>query len=166
MTDTGVSIVPDMLHKVFDMYTQVGRSLDRAKGGLGIGLSLVKKNLVELQGGTVTGAGPTAWPCSSRSRGMSAGRPTPGRTPLTAAYEYRPDVVLLDIGLPGMNGYDVAREIRRDSSLGRPALVAVTGLGTEKDKWRAREAGFDDHLTDLAGPADWQAPVPAVPPPA
>jgi CheY-like chemotaxis protein len=62
-----------------------------------------------------------------------------------------------------MNGYDVAREIRRDSSFGRPALVAVTGWGTEDDKRRAREAGFDDHLTKPAGPADLQALLTRVP---
>ena len=66
---------------------------------------------------------------------------------LAVAREFRPEIVLLDIGLPGMNGYEVARNLRRMPELSHPVLVAVTGWGSEEDRRRTREAGFDHHLT-------------------
>ena len=69
-----------------------------------------------------------------------------GARALDAARAQRPDLMLVDIGLPGMNGYEVAREIRRDATLSHCTLVALTGYGREEDKRKARAAGFDDHL--------------------
>jgi CheY-like chemotaxis protein len=72
---------------------------------------------------------------------------------LAAAAAFHPDVILLDIGLPGMSGYEVARQLRADSRFSRTVLIAVTGWGSSEDRQRSREAGFDDHLTkpiDLA----------------
>jgi CheY-like chemotaxis protein len=72
---------------------------------------------------------------------------------LPAALEFRPEVVLLDIGLPGMNGYEVARALRAEPRLGRLTLIALTGWGADDDRRRALAAGFDHHLTkpvDLA----------------
>ena len=70
-----------------------------------------------------------------------------GKTVLQAAIEFEPDVVLLDIGLPGMSGYDVARQLRADARFSRTLLIAVTGWGGADDRRRSREAGFDEHLT-------------------
>ena len=202
--DTGVGIPADMLPKVFDMFTQVGRSIDRAQGGLGIGLTLVRR-LVELHGGTVeaTSDGPSrgstftvrlplgiaeeAPRATSSSDGdvPSSGVARPlkvlvvddnvdgaeslaellqfsghetevahtGPAALTAARAFEPDVVFLDIGLPGMTGYEVAQQLRAEKGHEGIVLVALTGWGTEEDRRQAREAGFDHHLTkpvDLA----------------
>ncbi|WP_437573236.1 ATP-binding protein [Sorangium sp. So ce887] len=196
VADNGVGIPADMLSKVFDMFTQVGRSIDRAQGGLGIGLTLVKR-LVELHGGTIhaesEGAGrgstftvrlPLAAAAEVASRPSSAGpaKGAPlatlrvlvvddsvdgaeslalllrisghetravhtGPEALTATRELGADIVFLDIGLPGMNGYDVARRLRAEPDLAGLFLVALTGWGTEEDRRQAREAGFDHHLT-------------------
>jgi CheY-like chemotaxis protein len=188
-----------MLTEVFEMFTQVHRSLERCQTGLGIGLALVKR-LVELHGGTVTafspglGRGSTftiRLPVEEASAGETeplpvAAAPAPTRLPasgrrvlvvddnvdgaeslarvlqmrghvtrtahggpegLEAARAFHPHVVLLDIGLPGMNGYEVARRLREQSPASRPVLVAITGWGTEDNKRQASEAGFDFHLT-------------------
>ncbi len=195
--DTGIGIRAELLPQVFDLFAQVDTALERAQGGLGIGLFLVKK-LVELHGGSVeahsAGRGQGAefivrLPVASEDRatqGASAEAgarpvaPLPARrvlvvddnrdaaeslgtllrmlghevylafdglTALEAARRYRPDLVLLDIGLPGMHGYDVAQRIRKQPELREVVLVAVTGWGQEEDRRRAREAGFDHHLT-------------------
>jgi PAS domain S-box-containing protein len=197
VADDGVGIPADMLEQVFSLFTQVGRTLDRAQGGLGIGLYLVR-SLVELHGGTVSAAseGPgrgsvftIRMPCllpataanTSGQREAPAGRSSEeglkvlvvddnvdaaeslatvlqmtGRKTLTvydgpgvlqAARDFAPDIVLLDIGLPGMSGYDVARQLRADPDLSRSVLIAVTGWGSEEDRRRSHEAGFDEHLT-------------------
>jgi CheY-like chemotaxis protein len=76
-----------------------------------------------------------------------------GRGVLEAAREFGPDIVLLDIGLPGMSGYEVARQLRADPRFSRTLLLAVTGWGSAEDRRRSHEAGFDEHLTkpvDLA----------------
>lgn len=191
--DYGVGIPEDMLPRVFDLFTQVGRTLDRAQGGLGIGLSLVKR-LVELHGGRIqaTSGGPgkgsvfTVWLPLAHERRVTP-RSTPavptvqvsrrilvvddnqdgaasmammlrlsghetlvahdGYSALAAAREFEPEVVLLDIGMPGMSGYEVARKGRADGTFTNTVLVAVTGWGSENDKLLAREAGFDFHLT-------------------
>jgi PAS domain S-box-containing protein len=194
--DSGIGIPREMLGKVFDLFTQVERTLDRSQGGLGIGLTLVKR-LTEMHGGTVEAHsdGPglgsefvvrlplaPARPLLPRagSDGEPAGQPAPqgrrvlivddsrdsarslatlltllgnevrtahdGRQALEVATAYCPEVVLLDIGLPGMSGYDVARALRARPELGRPVLVAVTGYGSEEDRRLAEEAGFDRHL--------------------
>ncbi|MDI1481034.1 GAF domain-containing protein [Polyangium sp. y55x31] len=194
--DTGVGIPAEMLPRVFDMFTQVGRSIDRAQGGLGIGLTLVRR-LVELHGGTVEAAsdGPSRGSIftvrlplgaaeeaqaenpsgDAPSKGAAGGLKVlvvddnvdgaeslaellqltghttevahTGPSALVAARAFEPDVVFLDIGLPGMTGYEVAQRLRAEEALGRVVLVALTGWGTEEDRRQAREAGFDYHLT-------------------
>jgi CheY-like chemotaxis protein len=81
---------------------------------------------------------------------------TDGAAAVTKARELRPDLVLLDIGLPGMDGYQVARELRRSRELDRSVLVALTGYGQEEDRLRSREAGFDEHLVKPASIDDLQ----------
>lgn len=191
--DHGVGIPEDMLPRVFDLFTQVGRTLDRAQGGLGIGLSLVKR-LVELHEGRIqaSSSGPgkgttfSVWLPLARERRISprsvpaqpakqvsrrilvvddnqdgaasmammlrlSGHDTrvahDGFSALSSAREFEPEVVLLDIGMPGMSGYEVARKGRADGTFANAVLVAVTGWGSENDKLLAREAGFDFHLT-------------------
>lgn len=201
--DTGVGIPPELLPHVFDLFTQAGRSLDRAQGGLGIGLSLVKQ-LTELHGGRVAafstaGEGSefvVRLPVSSHEA-RSASDESDGDSPLVsrdsppatllkvlvvdddvdtvlgfsmllrasghdvrtahdglsaveAAIDYRPDVVLLDIGLPGLNGYEVAKRIRQNSSLKHTVLIALTGYGQDTDRQTSQEAGFDHHLVKPA----------------
>jgi len=199
VTDSGLGIPSEMLAEVFEMFTQVNRTLHRAQGGLGIGLALVKR-LVELHGGSIRaqspglGAGstftvrlPSALPQEKEKEPEptpeTAGAPPPpksgrrvlvvddnvdgavslakvlefcghetrtaysGSEALDAARPFNPDVVFLDIGLPGMNGYDVAKQFRDEPSLSGTVLVALTGWGSEDDKRRSKEAGFDFHLT-------------------
>ena len=198
VVDTGIGIPSAMLPKVFDLFTQVDHTLDRSQGGLGIGLTLVRR-LVELHGGTVSvqseGAGrgsvfTVELPLTDsarveatarkplrgdaptrkilvvddqvdaasvlarllRARGHQARATGDGASALEAIAADRPDVVLLDIGLPGMNGYEIARRIRADAALTSVLLVALTGYGQDADIRLAREAGFDHHLvkpTDL-----------------
>jgi PAS domain S-box-containing protein len=199
VTDNGVGISSEMLPKVFDLFTQVGRSIDRSQGGLGIGLSLVRK-LVEMHDGTVTAEsaglgegstftvrlplanGSTAHAIDTAARvgnhqstlayrilvvddnvdaakslallftigGHETYTAHDGPAAIEAAGRVRPDVVFLDIGLPGMNGYEVAEKLRKDEGLPRPFLVALTGWGSDVDRKRSREAGFDFHLVKPA----------------
>ncbi len=195
--DTGMGIPREMLPKVFDLFTQAERTLDRSEGGLGIGLTLVRR-LTEMHGGSVEAfsAGPgqgsefvvrlpllTAVPPAPepeepvelpgrtgpvpprrilvvddnqdsaeslamllRLFGNDVRTAHDGHLALAVAEAYRPDVVLLDIGLPGINGYDMARAIRKMPALDQAVLVALTGYGAEEDRRRSREAGFDAHL--------------------
>jgi signal transduction histidine kinase/CheY-like chemotaxis protein len=191
--DNGVGIPEAMLGEVFQMFTQVNRTLERAQGGLGIGLALVRK-LMNLHGGSVEaasaglGQGSTfrvrlaaAAPPADRALDTRASdQPGPealrvlvvddnvdaavtlsmlldfsghttrmehtGEAGLLAFVEFQPDVVFCDIGLPGIDGNEVARRIRADESGTSATLVAVTGWGGEEDKQRTRDAGFDFHL--------------------
>jgi PAS domain S-box-containing protein len=193
--DDGVGIPPEMLGRIFDMFTQVDRSLERSQGGLGIGLSLVKR-LVEMHGGSVEahseglGRGsefvvrlPSIAPRETRGAKTSGRSDGLGRSPLCrilvvddntdaaltlgamlelqghevrTAYDglaaleiaasFQPDVALLDIGLPGMNGRETARRIRSQPWGREMLLVAVTGWGQGEDKKRSIEAGFDLHM--------------------
>ena len=210
ITDNGVGIPGDMLPEVFEMFSQVGRNLDRAQGGLGIGLTLVRR-LTEMHGGTVTaqsrGAGtgstfsvriPLA-PSPSLARRDHAHEPARpasaarrlrvlvvddnvdgaqalalliavhahetvlahnGPDALRRLADFRPHLAIIDIGLPGLSGYDVAQRMRlweatRD---GRPTfLVALTGWGSEEDKARSLDAGFDLHLTKPVDPREVEA---------
>jgi signal transduction histidine kinase len=199
--DTGVGIPPDMLGRVFELFTQVDRSLDRSEGGLGIGLTLVR-SLVELHGGTVEaqsdgpgrgsrfvvrlpaladgdrkGVRPEDPPARAGSPARRilvvddngdaadslalllsiAGHATrtarDGPQALAAAEEFRPEVVILDLGLPGIDGYEMARRLRERYGPDAPLLVALTGYGQEEDRRRSHEAGFDHHVVkppDLA----------------
>ena len=192
--DSGVGIPPEMLSQVFEMFTQIDQSLERAKGGLGIGLTLVKR-LVEMHGGSVTAQSEgsnrgsefnvrlpilietppsvqeVASPLASmqtrdrrilvvddnhdaaaslamllRLTGSETIVAHDGVEAVEKASTYRPHVVLLDIGLPKMNGYDVCRTIRQQAWGRDIVLVALTGWGQEEDRRRATEAGFDGHL--------------------
>jgi PAS domain S-box-containing protein len=196
LRDTGVGIAPELLPHVFDLFTQAERSLDRSRGGLGIGLALVQR-LVEMHGGRVEvhsalGEGSefvvrlpvAAEPAAPLLkplllRGGTAGvaphglrvlvvddnvdtadsltllvelldhdvrTAYDGLTALEVAVKYRPNVALLDIGLPGLNGYEVATRIRQQAGLEGMVLVAITGYGQESDRQLATEAGFDHHL--------------------
>jgi signal transduction histidine kinase/ActR/RegA family two-component response regulator len=201
--DSGVGIPPEMLPRVFDLFTQVDRSLERSWGGLGIGLSLVKR-LVEMHAGTVTarsdghgrgsdfeirlpvssGDGPVTRPASraevespkapphrilvvddnpdsaeSLARLLQhAGNETQvaqdGMEAIERAAAFRPDVILLDIGLPKLNGYDACRRIREQPWGKDMVLVALTGWGQEDDRRRSRDVGFDHHLVKPVEPGD------------
>jgi signal transduction histidine kinase/ActR/RegA family two-component response regulator len=190
--DTGVGIAPEILPRVFDLFTQAARSLDRSQGGLGIGLALVQR-LVEMHGGTVAASStlgqgsefvlrlpvvpaPQPQPPSPPEKAQPTGpclrvlvvddnvdtvttlamlvqesghdvrTAYDGPAVLEAALDYRPNVVLLDIGLPGLDGFEVAKLLRRQPALQHAVLVAMTGYGRESDRQRSREAGFDHHL--------------------
>jgi PAS domain S-box-containing protein len=196
--DNGMGIPPDMLGTVFDMFTQINRTLDRAQGGLGIGLSLVK-TLVEMHGGSVQAASggidlgcefmvtlpmalgaalevhaaPAVSAVLAGRRilvvddnvdaaetmamllelsGHEARSAFGGQEALEVACLFRPDVVFLDIGLPGMNGYEVARRLLADPATARAKLIALTGWGTEDDIRKSKMAGFHAHLTKPVDP--------------
>jgi CheY-like chemotaxis protein len=192
--DTGVGIAPEVLPRVFDLFTQAEQTLARSQGGLGIGLALVRR-LVEMHRGRIEahsalGQGsefvvtlpstlpvaahvPLAVPETSESTtrslrmmvvddnvdtvdslallmkelGHDVRKAYDGSAALQAALDYRPDVILLDIGLPGLDGYQLATRIREQSALQDTVLVALTGYGHESVRQRSLEAGFDHHLT-------------------
>jgi PAS domain S-box-containing protein len=193
VSDTGMGIPPDALGDVFGMFAQVNRTLDRAQGGLGIGLALARR-LIEMHGGTISahseglgrgstftvrlplaaGAPAAAGPDDGvatdapkqrvlvvddnadaaeslammlRLEGHEARCATSAVEGLAAVSEFRPQVVFLDIGMPGMNGHEVARRLRADERHRGLYLIAASGWGGEADKRLAREAGFDLHLT-------------------
>jgi CheY-like chemotaxis protein/anti-sigma regulatory factor (Ser/Thr protein kinase) len=156
--DTGVGMAPELLPHIFEMFTQAERSLDRSQGGLGIGLCLVQR-LVELHGGTVdvhsvVGEGSefiVRLPVL-RTSGHDVRIAHDGQTGLEASLDHTPDVVLLDIGLPGLSGYDVAMRMRQQPGLGHVMFIAMTGYGQGAALQRSQEAGFDHHLVK---PADF-----------
>ncbi|MCA9070056.1 MAG: PAS domain S-box protein, partial [Planctomycetaceae bacterium] len=192
LTDTGIGIEPDLLPNVFDLFTQAQGSLDRAQGGLGIGLTLVHR-LVTMHDGTVeaSSAGPNlgstftvklpimkrgsqnaeevvtnstitqnrtilvvddnvgAASMLSKLLGMLGNHRVKtahdGVSALEAILESHPQIVLLDIGLPGMNGYEVAKAVRTRSEFDDVLLIALTGYGQKEDRLRSKKAGFDEH---------------------
>ena len=199
--DNGIGIAPENLQRVFEMFTQVGRSLEQSRGGLGVGLAL-SQWLVRLHGGAIEvhsdglGRGsefvvrlplaenpivvphaPTAdavQPLTAARRvlvvddnrdfadslaevlrlaGNEARVSYNGIEAFETAGHWRPDVVLLDIGMPQLNGYETARRIRAAGGRERPVLVAITGWGQEQDRRRSRDAGFDHHLVKPVDPA-------------
>ncbi|XYJ08913.1 response regulator [Telluria sp. B2] len=214
VSDTGVGIAPDLLPHVFDVFVQGSISLDRAQGGLGIGLALVRR-LVELHGGSVSatsggagGAGsaftirlPRAEPAKGSEPAEAApaghaGRPTvlliednedgremmatmldvygypvlqsaDGLDGVALATSRLPKVALVDIGLPGIDGYEVARRLRANPETRAMRLIALTGYGLADDQRRVLEAGFDMHLVkpvdiaQLLGALGEPAPLPA-----
>jgi PAS domain S-box-containing protein len=196
--DSGVGISSVLLPRVFDLFVQSDRSLDRSQGGLGIGLAVVKR-LVEMHGGGVNasseGVGrgarfeirlpmisePIAQAASVPQRSIPARRILVVDDNVDAALSlsqlleldghtthavygalealeqislFKPDIVLLDIGLPQMNGYEVARRLRERNDVPPLKLVALTGYGQSEDRRRALAAGFDAHL---AKPVDLSA---------
>ena len=194
VADDGVGLSAELRERVFDLFTQADRSLDRQQGGLGIGLTLVRR-LVELHGGSASvesdgqGKGSTftvrlpgieapapssAPAATSRSPGPKSGRilivddnrdmvqslaillrgegfqvhlAHDGPAGLEAVTRFGPDAVVLDLGLPGLDGFEVARRLRSGSPPFRGPLIAMSGYGREAEKQRAIAAGFDLHLT-------------------
>jgi two-component system CheB/CheR fusion protein len=192
VVDTGVGIAPEMVSRLFQPFSQADSSSDRSKGGLGLGLTLVK-GLVELHGGQVTaqsagldqGAEFTVWlplameqAAASQAGSESAAKSRRrvlvieddieaadslrdvlafgehdvevahnGPVGIARAREFRPDVVLCDMGLPGMDGFEVARAFKADELLKGILLVAVGGSALPEDLQRSIEAGFEHHLT-------------------
>ncbi len=195
VSDNGIGISPEMLPKVFELFTQVERSLDRSQGGLGVGLTVVKR-LVEMHSGRVEaisgGAGggsefivrlPAI--ASPPETETLADAPTESRSPLAPmrvlvvddnadaadslawllrhgehevrtahdgrkavelAREFRPQAVVLDLGLPELDGYEVARRLRQNADTRGALLVAVSGYGQQEHRRRSSEAGFDYHF--------------------
>jgi PAS domain S-box-containing protein len=196
--DNGIGIPADNLERIFDMFAQVDRSIEQSQGGLGIGLTLVKR-LLQMHGGSISAhsdgvdrgsefvvrlpvvaaptdsaAPPTPEPVRGHRvlvvddntdaavslamllemTGNTAFTAHDGAAAIEAAERHRPDVLLLDIGLPKMNGHDVCRHVRAQP-WGRDIIViALTGWGQEHDRKRSRDAGFDGHLVK---PVDYDA---------
>ena len=211
--DNGIGIEPDLLPRVFDLFEQGKRALDRNQGGLGVGLTLVQR-LVRLHQGRVeaSSAGPgrgaefrVYLPClpspavsaaaGALATASQARRPRrvlvvednpdvaettatmltlaghtlrvapDGIQALASAEEFAPEVVLLDVGLPRLDGYQVARRMRQLPATRHALLIGLTGYGMAADRQRGREAGFDHHLLKPADPAalyalieDWPGP--------
>jgi PAS domain S-box-containing protein len=196
--DTGVGMAPHLLLRVFDLFVQGERRLDRTQGGLGIGLTLVRR-LVELHGGTVEAFSegpdrgsrftvrlhaiiaprasgearrPPGWSVASRrilviednadaramlrhlleSAGHEVHEASDGRQGLDMALSLQPDVALIDLGLPGLDGYEIARRLRAADERRNILLVAVTGYGSPEDRERSLMAGFDVHLVKPVDP--------------
>lgn len=189
--DSGVGIPREMLSRVFELFMQVEPTLDRAQGGLGIGLTVVR-HLTEMHGGTVsatseglgkgsefgvhlplssihvTAATPSTAPTIRsglkvlvvednvdtartlslllQGLGCTTQEVHDGPPVIDAAKSFQPDAILLDIGLPGLDGYHIARLIRQTPELSKVRLIAITGYGQQQDRERSREAGFDEHL--------------------
>ena len=190
--DEGIGIDQEFLPNVFELFAQSDRSLDRSKGGLGIGLTLVKQ-LLEMHGGNIhaesdgLGKGssfhielPIASPSEPKDVPMeleSDGQArriaviddnrgavlllsklfeklgahevhtaNDGEAALELIRKVHPEIVLLDIGLPGLSGYEVAAAIREDSQFDDILMVALTGYGQDQDRLKSKTAGFDEHL--------------------
>ncbi|HEX6265538.1 MAG TPA: PAS domain S-box protein [Burkholderiales bacterium] len=192
--DNGMGMEPEMLHAAFELFRQGRQALDRAEGGLGVGLTLVQR-LIAMHGGTVearsAGAGkgsefivrlpaaagdpvptkqnqPQAPPPSKALRvlvvddnqdaanalrlllesdGHQVRMASDGVAGLALAREYKPDYLLLDIGLPRLSGYDIAASLRADPAMKGTTIVAITGYGQIHDRMRTAAVGFDHHLT-------------------
>jgi CheY-like chemotaxis protein len=200
--DTGVGLAPELLPRIFDLFTQANRTLDRAQGGLGIGLSLVQK-LVELHGGKVaahsaglgqgsefvvrlpalSSAGEPIAPIEVAQRSGKTSRVLvvddnvdaadmlvmmlqmfghevkaaySGQAALETVVEFQPDFILLDIGLPDMNGYEVAQHVRQQQQIKNVSVFAMTGYGQDSDRQRSEEAGIDLHLIKPVDPKKLQ----------
>lgn len=196
--DEGIGIEPEVLPRLFSPFLQADRSLDRSRGGLGLGLAMVKE-LAELHGGSAAAFSEGAergaeftirLPLEQEpaalsnvpSMPQSTGKPLrivvvednrdgadslrlllqllghdvrvayTGPEGVTLVKEWQPDIVLCDIGLPGLDGYGVAREIRLNPTTARVRLLALTGYGADEDRQRSSAAGFDGHLVKPADP--------------
>ncbi len=204
--DNGIGIPPAALPSIFDMFSQVDRPIERANGGLGIGLALVK-GLTEMHGGTVTAASDgrgssftvclpalTAPPPPPSAPPPSAPPPSPakrthahrvlvvddnrdgaeslsqllailghdvhtafdGVEAVALAEQHRPDVVLMDVGMPRLNGYEATRRIRTHDWGAGMVIIALTGWGQENDRKQSRDAGCDGHLVKPVSLSDLQ----------
>lgn len=212
--DNGLGIPAESMPKIFEMFSQVEHNMERAQGGLGIGLTLVRR-LVEMHGGTIAvrSDGPgqgsaftvrlpvveSTQPAAAvqgehgvaatgqrrilvvednEDSAMSLGMMLAlmgheihtahdGLAAVAAAQQFRPDLILLDIGLPKLNGYDACFRIRQQPWASGMAIVALTGWGQDEDRRRSKEAGFDQHLVKPVQPADLEKllAAPAVPSP-
>jgi signal transduction histidine kinase len=210
--DSGIGMAPEFLARAFDLFAQGPEALERSQGGLGIGLTLVRR-LVQLHSGTVeahsdgpgrgsefvvrlplqrvdsgqwtvdSGSAPlstvhcplstTASPSTKRvlvvddnpdiaaalamllsRRGHEVRVAADGPSALAVVQDFLPDVVFLDLGLPGMDGHEVGRRLRGLSGLERALIVALTGSSAEDDRQRSHEAGFDHHLVKPVDPED------------
>ncbi len=202
VNDTGIGIPPDKLQRVFEAFAQLDVSLERSRGGLGLGLTLVKR-LVELHGGRVEAKSegleqgsefvihlPVIEEPSAREPARAPSGPAPkinveelrvlvvddnraaadmlgtlfrlkgnpvqlahdGEEALRAAEQFLPAVVLLDLGMPKLNGYDVCRAIREQPWGQKMIIIALTGWGRDEDRKRTSEAGFDHHLVKPVRP--------------
>ncbi len=192
VSDDGIGIAPDLLENMFDLFVQGDQSLDRGQGGLGIGLTLVRR-LVDLQGGSVRAHSEGAnrgstfqiqlprvgnvAPVQSSETGSARSRKrlrvllvddnedarimlrlffetrdhdvieaSTGPEAVEVAQRERPNLALVDLGLPGFDGLEVARRLRQDERTRDIALVAITGYGQPEDRRRSAEAGFEAHL--------------------
>jgi PAS domain S-box-containing protein len=197
--DAGIGIDSEQLPRIFDMFTQIDGSLEKSRGGLGIGLTLVKR-LVEMHGGRIEaksdgpgrgseflvrlpvveasapeGTNDPAMPAPIESAlrilivddnqdgansltmmlkimGNDTRTAYDGLQGVEMAEQFRPDVVLLDIGLPRLNGYEACRRIRNQAWGISTILIAMTGWGQDEDRRRSHQAGFDHHLVKPVDP--------------
>ena len=197
--DDGIGIAPDVVEHIFELFVQADDAIDRAQGGLGIGLTLAK-TLVEMHEGSISvstqgngmgseftvrlplldaavdtaGTAEPAFPTASTTlkvlvvddnrdaaeslslllglQGHDVCTSHDGNSAIAAARTFRPHLVLLDIGMPGMNGYEVARHLRQIPELNDVVLAALTGWGQPEDRQRSRAAGFDQHLVKPVTP--------------
>jgi PAS domain S-box-containing protein len=198
--DTGIGIDADQLPRIFELFTQVDRSLEKSQGGLGIGLSLVRR-LVELHNGRIEARsegpgkgsefivrlpvvdgvsrpqaaggeedqtivksslrilivddnrdGADSLAMMLRVMGNDTRTAYDGQEGVDVAEEFRPDVLLLDIGLPKLNGYEACRRIREQAWGKCVTLIAVTGWGQDEDRCRSHDAGFDHHMVKPVDP--------------
>jgi CheY-like chemotaxis protein len=211
--DNGIGIPANMLSRVFDIFTQVDRSLEKAQGGLGIGLSIARR-LVEMHGGTIEvrseghrrgsefivrlparleSSPNRATPETGRARNAAGPKhrilvaddnpdsaatlsimlevlgnevrvASDGVQAVQMAESFRPDAILLDIGMPRMNGYDACEKIRLQPWGAGAFIVALTGWGQDEDKNRSRAAGFDRHLVKPVEPATIEKLIQGLPP--